>query len=366
MPDQLDCVVVGAGVVGLAVGRELAGQGREVIVLESEPHIGMHSSSRNSEVIHAGLYYPQESLKARLCVRGKHMLYDYCEQRQIDYARPGKLIVASDEESIARLKGIQLQATKNGVNEVRLISKSEARQLEPAVVCEGALLSSSTGIIDSHALMLSLQADIESRGGTVLVNNEATDLKINGGRIEISSAGERFECRTLVNSAGLRALDLVSNLSMQPAASAYRAFYARGHYFSYQGAAPFEHLVYPLPSGGGLGIHATLDLAGGVRFGPDVQWIDTVDYSFDEGRKPDFVEAIATYYPALDESRLIPSYTGVRSKLAGPEVQFMDFVIQDEQQHGSAGLINLFGIESPGLTSALAIAEYVKTVLTSK
>ena len=359
MSETLDCVVVGAGVVGLAIGRSMALAGREVVVLEAEPHIGMHASSRNSEVIHAGLYYREDSLKARLCVRGKEMLYAYCEEHHVAHKRLGKLIVAPREEDFDRLKEIEEQATRNGVTDLTFLNGENARELEPDVECASALLSPSTGIVDSHELMTSMQAEIEANNGTVVLNSEVLDVSSDGQHLRFRSGGDAFVCRTLVNSAGLWSQKLVAGEG-RPLQRAPGRFLAKGHYFAYQGKSPFRHLVYPLPSGGGLGVHATNDLAGAARFGPDVEWVDSIDYDFDESRKQDFVTAIRSYFPGVDESRLSPAYTGIRCKLAGPGSDFTDFLIQGEADHGVAGLVNLFGIDSPGLTAALAIGEHVE------
>jgi L-2-hydroxyglutarate oxidase LhgO len=364
MAEKLDCVVVGAGVIGLAVGRAMALAGRDVVVLESEPQIGMHASSRNSEVIHAGLYYPEDSLKARLCVQGREMLYAYCQERGVGHKRLGKIIVAPKGE-LTGLAEIQERASKCGVTDLAFLSVDEVRELEPEVVCGGGLLSPSTGIVDSRGLMMALQADIEAQSGAVVLNSEVTNLRVDGQGLKFESGGEAFACEALVNSAGLWAQILFSDCLNQsrlkplPQATIKPIQMAKGHYFAYQGKSPFNHLVYPLPSGGGLGIHATNDLSGAARFGPDVTWIDSIDYDFDESRKPAFVEAIKSYFPGVDAEKLAPAYTGIRPKLAGQSAQFTDFNIQFSDDHGIPGLVNLFGIESPGLTASLAIGAYV-------
>lgn len=365
MAEQLDCVVVGAGVVGLAVARSLAVAGREVVVLEAEPEIGMHTSSRNSEVIHAGIYYGTDTLKAKLCTGGKEQLYAYCEAHHVPVKRIGKLIVATRERETDRLLGIRQQAARNGVTDLRLLDAAAVRDIEPAVVCETALFSPSTGIIDSHAFMLSLQGDIEAHGGYVVTGSRVTAIRPvqDGFDIAVDGSTERFACRSLVNSAGLFAGDLVAAIEGFPDAARYRIRYAIGHYFAYQGKSPFNHLVYPVPVDGGLGIHATNDMGGAARFGPDVEWVDRVDYGFDESRKPRFVEAIRQYFPDLDESRLLAAYTGIRPKLSAPGEPAHDFVIQGSDAHGLPGLVNLFGIESPGLTAALAIGDRVTAML---
>jgi L-2-hydroxyglutarate oxidase LhgO len=363
MAEQLDCVVVGAGVVGLAVARSMAQAGREVVVLEAEPEIGMHTSSRNSEVIHAGIYYDEHSLKARLCVTGKEMLYAYCEKRHIPYQRIGKLIVATSGGEKDRLLAVQQMAVRNGVDDLEFLDKVAIRDREPPVAAEAALFSPSTGIIDSHALMLSLQADIEAQSGTVLTHSKVTSVGATSGgfQIRLEGSDEYFACRTLVNSAGLFATDVASNMETKDPVPKTR--FAKGHYFSYAGKSPFSHLVYPLPIDGGLGVHATNDMGGAARFGPDVQWIDEIDYGFDESRRDDFIESIRAYFPDLEISKLAPAYTGIRPKLTGPGEAPRDFLIQGEQEHGVSGLVNLLGIESPGLTACLAIGNYVAKIV---
>jgi L-2-hydroxyglutarate oxidase LhgO len=355
MAERLDCVVVGAGVVGLATARSLALSGREVVVLESESQIGMHTSSRNSEVIHAGLYYPEGSLKAQLCVQGKHMLYDYCEAHHVGCKRLGKLIVAAQPDDLTRLESIRKQAAKNGVDDIAYLDAEQVCAIEPEVACTGALLSPSTGIVDTHELMTSLQGEVEANGGAVILNSEVHKLASSSCGLQFESDGNLYECDTLVNSAGLRAAELIHPLGPVPA-----VHYAKGCYYAYSGKSPFRHLIYPLPIDGGLGVHATNDLGGSARFGPDVDWVDVIDYAFDEDRKADFVESIRHYYPGIDESRLTPSYTGIRSKLAGPGGRFADFKIEFERDHGEPGLVNLLGIDSPGLTASLAIGDFVR------
>jgi L-2-hydroxyglutarate oxidase LhgO len=362
MTDKLDCVVVGAGVVGLAIARSVARSGRQVVVLDAESQIGTHSSSRNSEVIHAGIYYPEKSLKARLCVRGRDMLYRYCATHGIDHQRIGKLIVATGEAELPKLDALRQQAALNGVDDLQFITAEEARKIEPNVESVGALLSPSTGIVDSHALMTALQAELEESDGVVVLNSRVSNVNPFEDGIEFQVGDERFECVTLINSAGLGAVELMSD-ALCLADNAPTMHLAKGHYFSYQGKSPFGHLIYPLPSGGGLGIHATNDLAGVARFGPDVTWVDSLDYEFDESRKADFVAAIKNYFPDLDADRLIPGYTGIRPKLHGPDEPAPDFLIQGERDHGVRGLVNLMGIESPGLTASLAIAEHVYGLL---
>ena len=365
MADQLDCVVVGAGVVGLAIGRSLAQAGREVVVLEAEPEIGMHTSSRNSEVIHAGLYYPEGSLKAELCVKGKEMLYEYCEQRHIPFQRIGKLIVAAHEEEQERLLAIRTQAEKNGVMDLRLIEQAEIRELEPAIVGQLALFSPSTGIIDSHSLMIALQADIESHDGIVLTHSRLSSVAVtsSGFRLLVDGTDDEFECKILINAAGLHAEKVARTIDGLSPDYVSTVRYAVGHYFAYQGRSPFKHLVYPLPIDGGLGVHATNDMGGMARFGPDVDWVEKIDYGFDDSRLECFAESIRQYFPDLDVRKLAPAYTGIRPKLTGPGEAPQDFAIESAVTHGIAGLVNLFGIESPGLTACLAIGEYVSSKL---
>lgn len=363
MSEQLDCVVIGAGVVGLAIARSMAMTGRAVVVLEREDHIGMHSSSRNSEVIHAGLYYPEDSLKAALCVAGKNLLYTFCDEYRVPVERIGKLLVASSDSELERLHAIRLQAEKNGVDDLVELSAKQVQEIEPAVVCAEALLSPSTGIIDSHAYMLALQGEVEACGGDVVCNSEVTQVAVHNDGFILSlrsMQNDEFVCNTLINSAGHEAQAIAGLLGPSEPPS---RFLAKGEYYSYQGRSPFNHLIYPLPIEGGLGIHATNDLGGAARFGPDVSWVEDVNYDFDERRKADFIEAIQRYFPSVNEDLLVPAYVGIRSKLSGPGDAAADFAIHDEQEHGLPGLVNLFGIDSPGLTSSLAIGEYVKRLL---
>ncbi len=351
--DRVECIVIGAGVIGLSCARALAAAGREVIVVERNDLIGAETSSRNSEVIHAGIYYPTGSLKARLCVAGKQMLYSYCESRGIPHRRCGKMIVASGGAQIEVLEDYRRQAQANGVM-LSWLDERAVRELEPEVDATAGLLSESTGIIDSHAFMLSLQGELEAAGGAIAFNTEVRGLQAND-RIIVVTDALSLECRWLVNCAGLQAPDLARQLDP----GAPQAHYARGHYFVYSGKAPFSRLVYPIAEPGGLGVHVTLDMAGQIKFGPDVMWLDEVDYTFDESRKASFVAAIRRYYPGLDPARLHPGYTGIRPKISGPGTPAADFRIDGPAVHGVAGLINLLGIESPGLTASLAIADVV-------
>ena len=361
-PDSssVDCVVIGAGVLGLAVGRALANRGLEVVVVEAANAIGTETSSRNSEVIHAGIYYPVGSLKARLCVAGRQLLYRYCEAKGIGHRRVGKLIVASSDAEIPTLERYLAQARANGVDDLAWVEQSEAAQLEPHVRCVRALHSPSTGIIDSHEYLLALRGDLEAKGGQVVLNSRVTGIGRRGAVFEITTseaATPAIRCRRLVNAAGLHAQDVARTIEGLPAASIPPRHLARGHYYTLSGKSPFRRLVYPVAEAGGLGIHVTLDLAGTARFGPDVQWLDAIDYSFNPDTRDRFAAAIRRYYPDLDDGRLQPSYTGIRPKLSGPGEPAADFVIQAEDAHSVPGLVNLYGIESPGLTAALALAE---------
>ena len=351
--DKVECVVVGAGVVGLAVAAELARQGREVVVLEQHDCIGSETSSRNSEVIHAGIYYPQGSLKAELCVRGKHLLYRYCQQFAVPCKQVGKVIVAADDTQVETVQGYISKAAANGVEDLRWLSASEMAQLEPEVVCAGGVLSPSTGIIDSHAFMLSLQGELERNGGMIAFQTQVRAVHAET-ILRIETADFELQADWFINCAGLHAPGLAQGTPNAP-----QAFFAKGHYYAYSGQQPFSRLVYPVAQTGGLGVHVTLDLAGQIKFGPDVRWIDTLDYSFDESHFEDFVTAIRSYYPGLDQQRLHPSYTGIRPKIAPADGGFQDFRIEGPDAHGVAGWINLLGIESPGLTASLAIAQEV-------
>lgn len=364
--ERVDCIVAGAGVVGLAVARELAMSGREVLVLEAQDAVGTQASSRNSEVLHAGIYYPRGSLKARLCVAGRGLLYAYCAARGIQHNRTGKIIVATEQAQVRDLERYKAQANANGVDDLAWLSSSQVLGFEPEVRCVCALYSPSTGIVDSRALLLALQADVEAAGGTVVLGTAVHAVRQAGAGFEVEAAGTRVVCRQFVNSAGLQASELARRIEGLPPERIPATYLARGHYFALQGRAPFRHLVYPVAEKAGLGIHVTLDLGGAARFGPDVQWIDTIDYRFDESRRAAFAAAIRRYYPALDESRLVPAYTGIRAKIAGPGEPPADFIVQGPGAHGIAGLVNLFGIESPGLTACLAIAQAVALALSAQ
>lgn len=360
--DKVECVVVGAGVVGLAIARRLAEAGREVIVLEAADAIGTVTSSRNSEVIHAGIYYPAGSLMARLCVSGKQALYDYCRDRGIPHRNSGKLIVATRPEEIAKLASIKAHAEANGVADLQHLSGTEARALEAALACEAALLSPSTGIVDSHSYMLSLRGEAEAAGAAFAFLAPLERGRVTADGFELDVGGEApmtLACDMLINSAGLSATAIARMLDGMPLDLIPPAYLAKGCYFSCNAKAPFSRLIYPVPEPGGLGVHLTLDLAGQARFGPDVEWVDHIDYTVDPARGERFYPAIRRYWPDLPDGALMPSYSGMRPKIVPPAVAVQDFMIQGAQTHGVPGLINLFGIESPGLTSSLAIADYV-------
>ena len=365
--DHVDCVVIGAGVVGLAVARALALQGREVLVLEAADAIGTGASSRNSEVIHAGLYYPSGSLKARLCVQGRDLLYAYCAERGVPHQRCGKLVVATSEAQHSALQGIADHARANGVHDLQWLDQAAAQALEPALQCTAALLSPSTGIVDSHALMLALQGDLENAGGVVALRSPLAYAQCAQGAIDlIVEDGTRLRAKTVVNAAGLQAPALARRFAGVDARHIPTAHYAKGSYFSLSGKAPFSHLIYPVPEAAGLGVHLTLDLGGQARFGPDVQWVeDPEDLQLDVARGAAFYGAVRRYWPGLRDGALQPGYAGMRAKINGPDAPAADFVIQGEAIHGVPGLVQLFGIESPGLTSALAIGEYAVALLQS-
>jgi L-2-hydroxyglutarate oxidase LhgO len=360
--DSVDAVVVGAGVVGLAVARALALAGREVLILDAEESFGTQTSSRNSEVIHAGIYYPVGSLKARLCVAGKTLLYRYCAERGVAHRRIGKILVAADESELPALAGYAKKGAANGVA-LEPMTAAEVARREPAVRAVAGLWSESTGIIDSHGLMLALLGDAQAGGATLVTHTPVTHGRIAQGGIVLHTGGAdpmALHCRLLVNSAGMGAQRLARAIEGMPAGLVPPAYYAKGHYFTLAGRSPFSHLVYPMPDHAGLGIHVTLDLGGQCKFGPDVtRWLAAPDYAFEDGLEPRFYEAIRRYWPDLPDGALQPGYTGVRPKVSGPTEAAGDFVLQGPSVHGVPGLVNLFGIESPGLTSSLAIAQAV-------
>jgi L-2-hydroxyglutarate oxidase LhgO len=355
-------VVIGAGVLGLAVGREAARAGHEVVVAEAENHIGSGTSSRNSEVIHAGLYYPTGSLRERHCARSRRMLYAYCASHGVPHKKLGKLVVACRDAVIPVLEKVFAQATRNGVEGLRMLDRAEAIAMEPALACVAALHSPETGIIDSHRYMLALQGDLENAGGVVALNTPVERLALTTGGWEVRFGGKEpgvVVADAVVNAAGHGAQMLARATDGYPPARVPRLVLAKGNYFSYAGPAAFGRLVYPAPVPGGLGIHVTLDLAGRMRFGPDVQWIDHYDFHVDPARAASFYAAIRTYWPALPDGTLTPDYAGIRPKLTGPGEPAADFMIDAPAEHGVPRLVHLFGIESPGLTASLSLAEEV-------
>jgi L-2-hydroxyglutarate oxidase LhgO len=368
MENGADAVIVGAGLVGLACARALAKAGLSVVVVERHARAGEETSSRNSGVIHSGIYYPAGSLKARLCVTGRQMLYAYCRERDIIHRRCGKLVVAKADQ-VEQLKLLRSKAHANGVTDVELLSEATARSLEPSVKCAAALLSPSTGIVDVHEYMLALIADIEAAGGILSFNTEFAGATTRDSGIvsSLRSGGETtdFGSRILVNAAGLRAVELLKYIDGYPSGQGHITWYAKGNYFNCQGVKPFTHLIYPMPNEASLGLHATLDLDGSTRFGPDVEWVGAIDYRVDPARAASFYASIREYWPALPDGALQPAYAGIRPKRVGPDSAAADFLIEGQAEHGVAGLLNLIGIESPGLTSSLAIAEEVSRRLLS-
>lgn len=360
--DTVECVVIGAGVVGLATARALAQAGRDVVILERETHIGSGVSSRNSEVIHAGIYYPQGSLKAQLCVQGKQALYDYCASRHIPHRRCGKLIVATHADQIPELHRIAAAAAANGVEDLVWLEAEAAQALEPALNCVAALHSPSTGIIDSHAYMLSLLGEAEAEGAMIAYGAAVTSMRLDFDGVALTTGEETeptLKARLVVNSTGLDAPDLASRVDGLDPAHQSQAYYAKGSYFTLSGRSPFDRLIYPTPEPGGLGVHLTLDMGGQAKFGPDVEWVATPDYDVDPARADRFYGAVRRYWPALPDGALTPGYAGVRPKISGPDQPAADFRIDVAPGQARTGLINLFGIESPGLTSSLAIADRV-------
>ena len=362
--EHVECVVLGAGVVGLAIARALAQSGREVWVLEAAEAIGTGTSSRNSEVIHAGIYYPEGSLKARFCVEGKAMLYEYCASRRIAHRRLGKLIVASTPAEIPALRGIQAKAAANGVA-LGWLDAAEARAMEPALTVSAALLSDSTGIVDSHAFMVALQGDAEAAGAVIVCRAPVVAGAVLSGDhgFTLQAGGAEpmaLQCDVLVNAIGLHAPSLARRIDGIPADSIAPEHLCKGSYYGLAGRAPFQRLVYPVPEPGGLGVHLTLDLGGQARFGPDVEWIETEDYGVDVRRADGFYAAIRRYWPGLPDGALVPGYAGIRPKISAPGEPAADFAISGPAEHGIGGLINLYGIESPGLTASMAIARHVE------
>lgn len=362
--ERVDVVVIGAGAVGLAIARALALRGREVLILEAAERFGSGVSSRNSEVIHAGIYYPRGSLKARLCVAGRDRLYEFCREHGVAHRRCGKLILASSESELPELERIRAAALANGV-ELLPLGRAEALALEPELRCAAALHSPLTGILDAHAYMLALLGQAESRGALLSCDSAVTGLALqaNGFGIAVNGAPVSLHARALVNSAGLSAPAVARLIEGFPPEQVPPAYFAKGSYFTLAGRAPFGRLIYPLPVPGGLGVHLTLDLAGRARFGPDVQWVEELDYAVDTRRADAFYASIRPWWPGLADGALEPAYSGIRPKITGPGEPAADFRIDGQAAHGVPGLVQLFGIESPGLTSSLAIAEHVADLL---
>ncbi|HKQ80679.1 MAG TPA: NAD(P)/FAD-dependent oxidoreductase [Steroidobacteraceae bacterium] len=364
--DSVDIAIVGGGVVGLAIARAVAAKGFETVVLEQHPRVGEETTSRNSGVIHSGIYYPTSSLKTRLCVRGRELLYAYCLERGIDHRRCGKLIVAA-EAQLPGLRALHRKAVDNGVADLVFVDERQVRELEPAVRCAAGLLSPSTGIIDVHGLLLALQGDFEAQGGITITNCRFMYADVQAGATRLLADGggvaAELECKWLINSGGLHAPQLLRQIRGYPEERWRTSYFAKGNYFSCQGIRPFKRLVYPMPNNAGLGVHATLDLDGTTRFGPDVEWVDAPDYRVEASRAASFYEAIREYWPDIPSGCLQPAYAGVRPKLVGPSEVAGDFEVEGPAAHGIPGLINLLGIESPGLTSSMAIGEHVAAII---
>jgi len=362
--DEVEVVVIGAGAVGLAVARALAMRGREVLILEAADRFGSGVSSRNSEVIHAGIYYPRGTLKARLCLAGRDLLYAFCAEHGVEHRRCGKLIVAVHERQLAELARIRAAALANGV-ELAAVEAAEAQALEPQLNCVAALHSPLTGIVDAHGYMLALLGQAQSRGALLVCDSPVTGVALRDGAflVAVGGAAPQLRARALVNSAGLSAPQVARLMEGFPAERVPAAYLAKGSYFTLAGRAPFGRLIYPLPEPGGLGVHLTLDLAGRARFGPDVEWVRELDYAVDPARAAGFYRAIRAWWPALPDGALEPAYSGIRPKIAGPGEPAPDFRIDGEAAHGVRGLVQLFGIESPGLTASLAIAEHTAALL---
>ena len=366
MIDRVECVVIGAGVVGLAIARRLAMAGKEVVVVDSADMIGTETSSRNSEIIHAGIYYPKDSLKALLCVQGKHALYDYCPAHGVSHEQLGKIIVATSEDQVSELERLKQVAYGNGVPDLEWMTPADVHEVEPAVFCVAALWSPSTGIIDSHGLMLAFQGDAESHGAMIAFMSPVTKGNVtdNGIVLEIGGADPMtVQADIVVNSAGLWAQQLAHRIDGIPKDAVPPSYLCKGNYYTLAGKAPFRHPIYPVPEKAGLGVHVTVDLGGQVRFGPDVEWVESIDYDVDPARADVFYEAVRRYYPGLADGAILPGYSGIRPKIQAPGENAHDFVIQGSDVHGIDGLVNLFGIESPGLTASMPIADRVANLL---
>ncbi|NNJ75379.1 MAG: NAD(P)/FAD-dependent oxidoreductase [Anderseniella sp.] len=359
---EIDCVVAGAGAIGLAVARELAQSGREVLIVEADEAFGRGVSSRSSEVIHAGMYYTPGSLRAQLCVEGKWLLYDFMKKHNVSHSNCGKLIVACEPDEVATLEAIISKGAANGVNDLELLDESQARALEPELKCVAAILSPSTGMMDSAGVMLALLGEAENAGATLATRSPVAGGRVGGRQIEIDIGGAEpmtVGCNLFVNSTSLNAPQVASSLEGLDGVHVPTAYYGKGSYFSIAGKVPFSRLIYPCPVVGGLGVHLTIDVGGQARFGPDVEWVDEPNYNVDPARGDEFYAMVRRYWPALPDGALQPSYAGVRPKIVPPGNQIQDFRIDGPEAHGVPGLINLFGMESPGLTSSLAIGRYV-------
>lgn len=378
--DRFNITIVGAGMIGLAIARSLtsttstsigvkgASTRNKLLILEKNTQFGEETSARNSEVIHAGIYYPAGSLKAKYCVLGKTLLYAYCKKHNTQHRTTGKLIVATHQDELEILESIRINAHDNGVTDLSFISENKLSHMEPNVNAVGALFSPSTGIVNSHQLMTQFLAETESKGALFVPRTEVTAVSPHADGLLVrtrSASGENYSFVTsiLVNAAGLGAQSLANNIEGIRLNSTPTLHYCKGSYFSLSGKSPFQHLIYPVPSDAGLGIHATIDLGGQVKFGPNTQYCDQLDYSMNESNKSEFERAIKRYFPALDPRKLNPAFSGIRPKLQGPEDDFKDFVIQTKAEHNVPGLIQLFGLESPGLTSSLAIGETVAQLI---
>ncbi len=361
--ESIECIVIGAGVVGLSIAAKLS-EKYEVLLVESHNKIGSETSARNSEVIHSGIYYEPGSLKAKLCVSGNRMLYEYCEQRNIDYEKCGKLIVATSEDELLKLENLKKNGENNGLNDLDLLSKKEVEELENEIFALGAIYSPNTGIIDSHQFMLSLQGDFERNGGLIAFNSHVTKISNleEKFRVFFNDDNAGVESKMLINSAGLTANHIAKNFEKKGKYHAPKLYMAKGNYFSATGKCPFKRLIYPLPNQAGLGVHLTFDLSKRMKFGPDVEWVKDINYDVNTSRSDDFKDEIMKFWPNFN-GELFPDYSGIRPKLVGEGFQASDFKIEDKKIHGINGLINLFGIESPGLTSSLAIANYVNDML---
>ncbi|MFK8079604.1 MAG: NAD(P)/FAD-dependent oxidoreductase [Granulosicoccus sp.] len=371
MSVDCECVVIGSGVVGLAIAANLAARGREVIILESEADYGSVTSARNSEVIHAGIYYAAHSLKARYCVRGKQLLYAYCKQRHIPHQRCGKLIVATDQAQLQQLEQIRMRAQANGVSDLVFLTKDKAQSLEPMLACTGALLSPSTGILDSHAFMVSLLGDAENLGAILARGTRVDKIQFSENHacyklLTSSDQQVTLTARQVINAAGHGASALANSIEQIPDRLRTQSVMSKGNYFSLSMKSPFSRLVYPVPEEGGLGVHLTIDLAGRARFGPDVEPVVCEDYAVNPARADGFAVAIRKYWPELPDNALHPDYSGIRPRVRSGGELYSDFILQGPAQHGLSGLVNLLGIESPGLTAALAIAETVSDMIDQK